>query len=226
MYSNRQYLSSILPPTTYIKHADKFVAGAGAGVTAVALTYPLDTIRARLAFQVTGEHKYTGIAHTASTIFKQVWYLIIILNSLCFCFAKFGFFFVFQEGGIRALYRGFVPTLMGMVPYAGFSFYCFEMVKFVCMKYSPLYTCNKCDKNTGKSSEERFLLMLSCFGIMAFSHQVQRRVIYCLNSAISILKPETAPMIVDNLFGLLHLHKIHLLEQIVACVAATFISSR
>lgn len=55
-----------------IQHADKFVAGAGAGLTAVTLTYPLDTIRARLAFQVTGEHKYTGIAHTAVSIFKDV----------------------------------------------------------------------------------------------------------------------------------------------------------
>jgi len=33
-------------------HIGKFVAGSAAGVTAVLLTYPLDTIRARLAFQV------------------------------------------------------------------------------------------------------------------------------------------------------------------------------
>lgn len=43
-----------------------------AGVTAVALTYPLDTIRARLAFQVSGHHVYRGIIHTAVTIVKKV----------------------------------------------------------------------------------------------------------------------------------------------------------
>ncbi|XP_055601390.1 solute carrier family 25 member 16-like isoform X2 [Uranotaenia lowii] len=120
----KKYLGKILPSKIPIKHADKFVAGAGAGVTAVTLTYPLDTIRARLAFQVTGEHRYNGIVHTAVTIFKT-------------------------EGGFRALYRGFVPTLMGMVPYAGFSFYCFEMLKFVCMKYAPGVTCDRLERNTG-----------------------------------------------------------------------------
>ncbi len=53
----------------------------------ILVTYPLDTIRARLAFQVTGEHKYTGIVHVATSMLKE-------------------------EGGVRALYRGFLPTLM------------------------------------------------------------------------------------------------------------------
>lgn len=53
-------------------HLSKFFAGSAAGITAVLFTYPLDTIRARLAFQVTGEHKYSGIMHTATTMFKEV----------------------------------------------------------------------------------------------------------------------------------------------------------
>ncbi|PZC73520.1 hypothetical protein B5X24_HaOG209452 [Helicoverpa armigera] len=122
------YLSGVHIPV--VQHGDKFVAGAAAGVTAVTLTYPLDTIRARLAFQITGEHKYTGIAHAATTMFKT-------------------------EGGIRALYRGFVPTMMGMVPYAGFSFYCFEYLKFICMKYVPTTLCRKCDRNTAEPRQTR-----------------------------------------------------------------------
>lgn len=105
-------------------HIGKFLAGSGAGVTAVMLTYPLDTIRARLAFQVTGEHRYSGIAHAAASIFRE-------------------------EGGLRALYKGLVPTLCGMVPYAGFSFYCFEMLKYFCIKYIPQFTCSPCPRNTG-----------------------------------------------------------------------------
>lgn len=108
-------------------------------MTAVTLTYPLDTIRARLAFQVTGEHRYRGIIHTATSILKE-------------------------EGGVRALYRGFLPTLMGMAPYAGLSFYCFEMIKHACMKYAPNFTCNTLERNTGDIYICQFLYQLLTHG--------------------------------------------------------------
>ncbi|CAK9821475.1 Solute carrier family 25 member 16 [Anthophora retusa] len=117
----KKYLGGLFRKHT---HIDKFLAGSAAGVTAVTLTYPLDIIRARLAFQVTGEHIYIGIIHAGITIFKK-------------------------EGGIRALYRGFWPTIFGMIPYAGFSFYSFEKLKYLCMKNAPNYFCEICDRNTG-----------------------------------------------------------------------------
>ncbi|XP_071438911.1 solute carrier family 25 member 16-like [Hetaerina americana] len=117
----RKTLTSALGENSHIA---KFLAGSGAGVTAVALTYPLDTIRARLAFQVSGQHVYTGIVDAAVLIFRQ-------------------------EGGISALYRGFTPTICGMIPYAGLSFYCFGTLKYLCMKYLSHFTCTPCSKNTG-----------------------------------------------------------------------------
>lgn len=53
-------------------HIDGFLAGAAGGVTAAAITYPLDTIRARLAFQVTSNTLYSGIKHAAVRMFKEV----------------------------------------------------------------------------------------------------------------------------------------------------------
>lgn len=65
-----------------------------AGLTAVVFTYPLDVIRARLAFQVAGDEMYRGIKHALHTMATK-------------------------EGGVRGLYKGIVPTLLGMAPYAG-----------------------------------------------------------------------------------------------------------
>lgn len=93
-------------------HASKFLAGSAAGVTAVLATYPLDMVRARLAFQVNGQHIYSGILDTIVNIFKK-------------------------EGGILALYKGLTPTLIGMVPYAGINFYVFEQLKAVLLLQFP-----------------------------------------------------------------------------------------
>lgn len=53
---------------------------------------------------------------------------------------------------MKALYRGFTPTVIGMIPYAGLSFYCFEALKYCCMVHFPEYTCGPCPINSGKIS--------------------------------------------------------------------------
>lgn len=93
-------------------HIHRLLAGSMAGMTAVICTYPLDVIRARLAFQVTGEHRYTGIANAFHTIYLK-------------------------EGVKKGFYRGLTPTLIGMAPYAGFSFFTFGTLKSLGLKQFP-----------------------------------------------------------------------------------------
>lgn len=39
--------------------------------------------------------------------------------------------------------------MLGMIPYAGFSFYTFEKLKYLCLKYAPHYLCSE-HKTTGE----------------------------------------------------------------------------
>lgn len=94
------------------EHVHRLMAGSMAGITAVIFTYPLDMVRARLAFQVKGELGYNGIIHTFKTIYTK-------------------------EGGFRGYYRGLLPTIVGMAPYAGFSFFTFETLKTTGLRHFP-----------------------------------------------------------------------------------------
>ncbi|XP_013779555.1 graves disease carrier protein-like [Limulus polyphemus] len=118
------YKKSLHKSLGHASHFSKFVAGSMAGVTAVLFTYPLDVVRARLAFQITGEHIYNGIFHTLVCIFKT-------------------------EGGVRALYQGLSPTVLAMIPYAGLSFYVFERLKAFSLEYFPTTCGRPCSRNTG-----------------------------------------------------------------------------
>ncbi|TDH08339.1 hypothetical protein EPR50_G00097000 [Perca flavescens] len=79
----------------------RFLAGSLAGTTAAMLTYPLDMARARMA--VTAREMYSNIMHV--------------------------FVRISQEEGVRTLYRGFTPTIMGVIPYAGITFFTYETLK-------------------------------------------------------------------------------------------------
>lgn len=84
------------------KHPLKsFLAGSLAGVVSTSCTYPLDLARARMA--VTHREMY---------------------NSLVAVFRK-----TILEGGYRALYRGYLPTVLGSIPYSGAGFFTYETLK-------------------------------------------------------------------------------------------------
>ncbi|XP_010137013.1 PREDICTED: graves disease carrier protein [Buceros rhinoceros silvestris] len=93
-------------------HVHRLMAGSMAGITAVICTYPLDMVRVRLAFQVKGEHKYMGIIHAFKMIYTK-------------------------EGGFSGFYRGLMPTIVGMAPYAGFSFFTFGTLKSIGLAQAP-----------------------------------------------------------------------------------------
>uniref|UniRef100_A0A7N0VCN7 Mitochondrial carrier protein n=1 Tax=Kalanchoe fedtschenkoi TaxID=63787 RepID=A0A7N0VCN7_KALFE len=93
------------------------LAGSASGGTAVMCTYPLDLARTKLAYQVgdTRRSLTTGMR----TINAQPAYSGIkdVLRS------------VYCDGGVRGLYRGVGPTLIGILPYAGLKFYIYEELK-------------------------------------------------------------------------------------------------
>ncbi|XP_078527277.1 mitochondrial coenzyme A transporter SLC25A42 isoform X3 [Lissotriton helveticus] len=79
----------------------RFIAGSLAGTTATMLTYPLDMVRARMA--VTPKEMYSNILHV--------------------------FIRISREEGLKTLFRGFFPTMLGVIPYAGLSFFTYETLK-------------------------------------------------------------------------------------------------
>ena len=112
--SYEQYKQLVRPYFNQNTHTSKLLAGSLTGITAVTFTYPLDVVRARMAFQV-HERKYVSIVNTLTSIPRQ-------------------------EGGFIALYRGFSSTILGMIPYAGVAFYSYEVTKSFLMRTFPLWT--------------------------------------------------------------------------------------
>ncbi|XP_020579461.1 mitochondrial substrate carrier family protein P [Phalaenopsis equestris] len=92
------------------------LAGSAAGGTAVLCTYPLDLARTKLAYQVSN----TGQSgHGLRRLSPHPTY-----NGIKDVFTS-----VYKEGGMRSLYRGVAPTLIGILPYAGLKFFIYEELK-------------------------------------------------------------------------------------------------
>ncbi|XP_055081737.1 calcium-binding mitochondrial carrier protein SCaMC-1 isoform X2 [Periophthalmus magnuspinnatus] len=81
---------------------ERFLAGSLAGATAQTAIYPMEVLKTRLTLRNTGQ--YSGMADCA----KQM----------------------LQKEGFSAFYKGYVPNLLAIVPYAGIDLAVYETLKF------------------------------------------------------------------------------------------------
>jgi len=122
----------------------RLTAGALAGITSVCTTYPLDLVRSRLSIATASipvQHSTLSTIssqqpslvsgyHTASTSSKllhttkhaawtpkdlTMWGMTLKVMR--------------EEGGVLALYRGMIPTAVGVAPYVGINFAAYEALR-------------------------------------------------------------------------------------------------
>ncbi|XP_007528352.2 mitochondrial adenyl nucleotide antiporter SLC25A24-like isoform X2 [Erinaceus europaeus] len=80
---------------------ERFISGSLAGATSQTCVYPLEVLKTRLAISTTGQ--YTGAIDCAKKILKQE--------------------------GVRVFFKGYVPNLLGIIPYAGIDLAVYELLK-------------------------------------------------------------------------------------------------
>ncbi|XP_049884731.1 calcium-binding mitochondrial carrier protein SCaMC-3 isoform X3 [Pectinophora gossypiella] len=100
---------------------ERFVAGASAGAISQTVIYPLEVLKTRLALRKTGQ--YQGIVDAAKKIYARE--------------------------GLRCFYKGYIPNILGIVPYAGIDLAVYETLK---KKYI----------NTMQGGQPGILLLLAC----------------------------------------------------------------
>jgi solute carrier family 25 phosphate transporter 23/24/25/41 len=101
---------------------ERFAAGSTAGAIAQTSIYPMEVIKTRLAVAKTGQYK--GMLDCGLKIFKKE--------------------------GAMALYRGYIPNILGIIPYAGIDLTIYETIK------------NWYIKNNPKQQDPGVLVLLGC----------------------------------------------------------------
>lgn len=108
-YMSYEQIKNILNEGREIeKPITRLLAGSAAGTISVLGTYPLDLTRTKLAYQVK-DREFKNIREAIAATMRK--------------------------NGIVGLYRGFIPTILGILPYAGVSFYTYEMLKSNTVRY-------------------------------------------------------------------------------------------
>ncbi|KAI8377677.1 mitochondrial carrier domain-containing protein [Radiomyces spectabilis] len=122
-----QYRAILMPTAQQRTSSSRhFVAGSLAGLTSVFFTYPMDLVRVRMAYQVKQSRDTPlRLSDTCQSIYNEPAAGRRAVSIPLFKLANF--------------YRGFMPTLAGMIPYAGVSFWTYHIITQFC-RHHPAVT--------------------------------------------------------------------------------------
>lgn len=87
-------------PSTEITIMERFLAGSIAGAVSQTVIYPMEVLKTRFCLRETGQ--YRGLFDAAQKIYSN--------------------------GGIKNFYRGYIPNLIGIIPYAGIDLTIYEVI--------------------------------------------------------------------------------------------------
>ncbi|GLD49583.1 calcium-binding mitochondrial carrier protein SCaMC-1 isoform X1 [Lates japonicus] len=96
-----QYKKLLASEPGKIKTHERFMAGSLAGATAQTAIYPMEVMKTRLTLRKTGQ--YSGMFDCAKKILKKE--------------------------GVKAFYKGYIPNILGIIPYAGIDLAVYESLK-------------------------------------------------------------------------------------------------
>ncbi len=119
------------------------LAGSAAGASAVMITYPLDLVRTRLAYQSESGKHHSNEAAASDRIHSHAAASTSSLSSSSTASQKLQRILptsptstirgviasTLKQEGFLGLYRGIGPTLAGILPYAGLKFYVYQSLK-------------------------------------------------------------------------------------------------
>lgn len=118
-----QYKKLLTEEGKKIETHKRFMAGSMAGATAQTAIYPMEVLKTRLTLRKTGQ--YAGMFDCAKKILRQE--------------------------GVKAFYKGYVPNLLGIIPYAGIDLAVYETLKNTWLSY-----------HTKDSANPGVLVLLGC----------------------------------------------------------------
>uniref|UniRef100_A0A667XB27 Solute carrier family 25 member 24 n=1 Tax=Myripristis murdjan TaxID=586833 RepID=A0A667XB27_9TELE len=96
-----QYKKLLASDAGKIEIHERFMAGSLAGATAQTAIYPMEVLKTRLTLRKTGQ--YSGMYDCAKKILKRE--------------------------GVKAFYKGYIPNMLGIIPYAGIDLTVYESLK-------------------------------------------------------------------------------------------------